>query len=161
MIDPATLTVQPNPVIVRVGDPLPPFTATTTGFRFGDTPSVFTNPLMFSTPVTDTNTPGVFPISVFGATADNYVFNFVDGGGLNVRPAAGALQGVTEVGAIEEIRIPFDAAFGDIPIEFRDKGLMKECLERKDATCLLIPSAAFENEDNNAQGPLPLLRAFR
>ncbi|MBL8540125.1 MAG: hypothetical protein JNK68_07110, partial [Betaproteobacteria bacterium] len=76
-ITPATLTYLANAATVRQGTPFPVFTGTVEGFKGADTQaSATTGTLAFTTPATNSNTAGSYPINGSGLTANfgNYVF---------------------------------------------------------------------------------------
>jgi hypothetical protein len=59
--------------------PNPPFTATYSGFKPGDSPSDLGGALVFGTPATAASPAGLYPITPSGVTSTNYVVAFVDG----------------------------------------------------------------------------------
>jgi sugar lactone lactonase YvrE len=77
----APLTITANNVSINVGDSLPAFSYTPTGFVNGDTLAVLSGAPLETTTATDSNTPGTFPIDISLGTlsALNYTFVFVDG----------------------------------------------------------------------------------
>ncbi len=79
VVTPATLTVTANNKRRNMGAPNPPLTVTTTGFVYGETDTIFITPPVAST-LADVNSPaGDYVISVSGATAKNYIINYVPG----------------------------------------------------------------------------------
>jgi len=75
-VRPATLTYVANPVRLNFGSPIPPLTGTVVGFVNGETQAdATTGVLLFSTTGTNAS-PGNFPITGSGLTANhgNYVF---------------------------------------------------------------------------------------
>ena len=78
----APLTLTADDQFAFQGSPLPPLTATITGFVNGDTPSVVTGSPVVNTSATPSSPSGTYPISVSVGTlsATNYSFtNLVDG----------------------------------------------------------------------------------
>jgi hypothetical protein len=61
------------------GQANPPLTITYTGFVNGETPSVLTSLPSTSTTATPASPPGLYPITISGATAANYAITHVDG----------------------------------------------------------------------------------
>lgn len=72
----APLTIKPNDYTINVGDPMPTFDATYTGLKNNETEDVLSP--VFSCTAADTNTPGVYDITV-SATSDNYDMTFEKG----------------------------------------------------------------------------------
>ena len=76
-ISPVTLTYAANPVSINLGQTIPTFGGTETGFVGGQTEaSATTGALTFSTPATGSSPSGSYPIDGSGLTANfgNYVF---------------------------------------------------------------------------------------
>ena len=84
-IDPATLTVIVDDKTRLQGEPNPVFTYVVTGYKFGDDESVISG-LSVETSAEATSPAGTYAIKAWGATAMNYVFNYIDGV-LTVLPA--------------------------------------------------------------------------
>jgi CheY-specific phosphatase CheX len=61
------------------GSELPNFTVEYFGFRNGDEVDVLTTTPNLSTTATSSSNTGIYPITVFGGSADNYVLSYVDG----------------------------------------------------------------------------------
>lgn len=79
VINKAELTIKADDKLKFEGLPNPTLTASYTGFAYGETPAVLlTQPVLATTAVTG-SAPGAYPITVSGATADNYTISFVDG----------------------------------------------------------------------------------
>jgi hypothetical protein len=78
-ITPAPLTITADDKTKAFGAPNPPFTATTTGFKFADTFGNLTGTLAFATPATTTSPPGVYTITPSGVSSGNYTITFVNG----------------------------------------------------------------------------------
>lgn len=87
-----TLTVLKAPLTIKADDKLkvqddvmPALTATYTGFVYGQTPSALLTPASLTTTATVNSLPGTYPITVAGATSNNYAITFVPGT-LTVQP---------------------------------------------------------------------------
>jgi hypothetical protein len=81
-----TLSVTPDNKTKVYGAPLPPLTATYTGFINGDTVASLTQPVVLSTPATAASPVGAYPITASGGASPNY--NLVlNGGTLTITPA--------------------------------------------------------------------------
>ena len=81
VVNKAVLTVAPNNETVVYGTPVPPYTATISGFVNGDTQSVVTgSPILTTTPASPT-AAGTYPIAIAIGTlaASNYSFTFAPG----------------------------------------------------------------------------------
>jgi hypothetical protein len=81
----ASLTVKADNKIIKQNEVFPTFTATYSGFVNGETSSVLTTPVAFSTTATNTITTGNYAITVFGASAANYTINY-QSGTLTIQP---------------------------------------------------------------------------
>ncbi len=94
VITPATLTYLADAINSFVGLPLPSFTGTVTGFKGTDTlPSATTGTLLFSTTVSNTLVPGVYPVLGSGLAANNGNYVFVQApGNATAFTVAGAAQ---------------------------------------------------------------------
>jgi hypothetical protein len=79
VVTPATLTVTADNKRRNMGDPNPPLTITTTGFVYGETDTIFITPPVASTLADVNSLAGDYVISVSGATAKNYIINYVPG----------------------------------------------------------------------------------
>ncbi|MGH8623563.1 MAG: MBG domain-containing protein, partial [Burkholderiales bacterium] len=75
----APLTVTANNATRPVNQPDPPFSATYSGFQFGETPAVLTGALSLTTTAIITSPPGPYPITPSGQTSTNYAISYVDG----------------------------------------------------------------------------------
>ena len=75
----APLTIRADNKRKQVGTPNPPLTVTYIGFVNGDTPASLDTPVIVSTTATTDSPPGVYPITVLGATDANYAITFIDG----------------------------------------------------------------------------------
>ncbi len=78
----AALTVTADNKSKFFGDPLPAFTASYSGFVFGDTattPGVIRGALVFSTTATAASPVGTYPVTPGGISASNYTITFVPG----------------------------------------------------------------------------------
>ena len=85
----APLTVAANPVSTNYGGPLPPLTASITGFVNGDTAAVVSGAPTLSTTATASSGAGLYPITVARGTlsAVNYSFPNLESGILTVSKA--------------------------------------------------------------------------
>jgi hypothetical protein len=98
-VKPAPLMITADNVNKASDDPSPPFTATYTGLRNGDTPAAITG-VVFSGPAA-ASPPGRYQIRVMGGTSPNYAISFGTGM-LTIRPvlrfrAQGLPDGVSNV----------------------------------------------------------------
>ena len=75
----AALTVTANNATKTQGSPNPAFSSTITGFVNSETSAVLTGVLNHSTPAITNSPAGIYAITPFGLTADNYTIAFVDG----------------------------------------------------------------------------------
>jgi hypothetical protein len=80
------LTVNKTPLTITADNKLkfegqvnPTLTATYTGFVLGETPSVLLTPAIITTTAVTASPPGIYPITVNGATSGNYNITFVNG----------------------------------------------------------------------------------
>ncbi|MGH8687928.1 MAG: beta strand repeat-containing protein, partial [Burkholderiales bacterium] len=78
-ITPAPLTITADNAARPAQAANPPFTATSTGFKLGQTTADLSGNLLLSTPATTTSTPGAYPIVPGGVASTNYAITFVDG----------------------------------------------------------------------------------
>ena len=78
-ITPAPLQIAADDKARAFGAPNPPFTATATGFKLGQTVADLNGSLVFATPATTTSPPGVYTIAPGGVSSGNYTITFVDG----------------------------------------------------------------------------------
>jgi hypothetical protein len=78
-ITPAPLTIAADDKARVFGAPNPPFTATSTGFKLGQTVVDLNGSLAFATPATTTSPPGAYAITPGGVSAGNYTIMFIDG----------------------------------------------------------------------------------
>jgi hypothetical protein len=79
VIDKAVLTVAADNKSKLCGMPNPPLTANYSGFVNGENTNMLTSPATLNTTATTNCGAGTYPITVGGAAAANYRFNFVDG----------------------------------------------------------------------------------
>jgi filamentous hemagglutinin family protein len=79
MISAAPLTIAADDKAKAAGQPNPPFTATFTGFKLGQTVADLTGALSFTTPATTGSPAGSYPITPGGVSSTNYAITFVDG----------------------------------------------------------------------------------
>jgi hypothetical protein len=75
----APLTITAEDKVKQFGAANPELTATYSGFVNGDTVAALATPAALSTTATTSSPVGVYPITVSGATAANYVITFVEG----------------------------------------------------------------------------------
>ena len=79
VITPAPLGLVADDKARAFGAPNPPFTATATGFKLGQTVNDLSGALVFATPATTTSPPGIYAIAPGGVSSTNYAITFVDG----------------------------------------------------------------------------------
>jgi hypothetical protein len=79
VITPAPLGLDADDKARAFGAPNPPFTATATGFKLGQTVNDLSGALVFATPATTTSPPGAYVIAPSGVGSTNYTITFVDG----------------------------------------------------------------------------------
>nr|MCU0495401.1 hypothetical protein [Chloroflexaceae bacterium] len=87
----APLTVSANDATRAAGQPNPSFSARFSGFVNGETSSVLSGTLSFSTTATAASPPGSYPIIPSGLSSSNYEIIFVPGT-LSVTPASASPQ---------------------------------------------------------------------
>ncbi len=75
----ASLEIKADDQLKFEGLPNPALTATYTGFVYAETPAALLTPAVLSTTAEATSPPGAYPITVSGATSDNYTITFTDG----------------------------------------------------------------------------------
>ena len=78
-INKAALTITAESYTINQGDPLPKFTCTYSGFVNGEDETVLTTLPTFSCSASSMSTPGEYGIIANGASAQNYLFNYVNG----------------------------------------------------------------------------------
>jgi hypothetical protein len=78
-ITPAPLAIRANDASRLLGQPNPPFGATTTGFRLGQGLADLSGTLAFATPAMPASPPGAYAVTPFGVSSLNYAVTFVDG----------------------------------------------------------------------------------
>src|SRR5262245_42523035 len=102
-ITPAPLTVTANNATRPVNQPDPPFSASYSGFQFGETPAALTGTLNLATTATIGSPAGSYPITPSGQSSTNYAISYVNGtlvvtgGGIPPQPAPGLGGGVTNL----------------------------------------------------------------
>ena len=75
----APLTITAKSYTITQGDPLPTFECTYSGFKNGETSNVLTKQPTISCSATSSSDPGEYDITVKGASAQNYSFNYIKG----------------------------------------------------------------------------------
>jgi uncharacterized repeat protein (TIGR01451 family) len=95
----APLTITADNKSKVAGNPLPPLTATYTGFVNGDTPASLDTPATLSTTATATSPAGDYPIVVSGAADANYNISFVNGNLHVTAPTVGVDLLLTSTGS--------------------------------------------------------------
>jgi hypothetical protein len=78
-VNPAPLTIQANDASRPLAVPNPPFSATYTGFKLGETPAALTGTIVFTTPAVVASPPGAYVIIPSGQTSTNYLITYVNG----------------------------------------------------------------------------------
>ena len=78
-ITPAPLQIVADDKARAFGVPNPPFTATTTGFKLGQSVFDLNGALVFATPATTTSPPGIYAITPGGVSSGNYTITFGNG----------------------------------------------------------------------------------
>jgi len=106
-ITPAALTVSAADATMRVGGPMPAFTATYIGLQGADTEAVVTG-LQLTTLASETSPAGTYAITPGGATAANYTISYVDGKLTVTAVVVGAVGGVDPVPASLQAGTPLD-----------------------------------------------------
>lgn len=78
-VNKAPLTITAKSYTIKQGDPLPKFAVEYSGFKLNETASVLTQEPQLSCTAFNSSTPGEYPIYVYGAEAQNYSIQCVDG----------------------------------------------------------------------------------
>jgi gliding motility-associated-like protein len=78
-VNKATVIVAANSVTRAYNQPDPTFSVSYTGLVNGETPDNFLTPVTISTTTSVTSLVGTYPITVSGATSNDYIFRFVNG----------------------------------------------------------------------------------
>jgi hypothetical protein len=78
-VNKAALTITADNQTKNNGTANPVLTATYTGFVNNETAAVLLTPVVLSTTANTASAPGIYPISVSGATSNNYEISFVNG----------------------------------------------------------------------------------
>lgn len=78
-VNKAALTITADNKTKFEGLPNPALTATYSGFVLGETTAALLTPAVLATTATQTSAPGTYPITVNGATSNNYAISFADG----------------------------------------------------------------------------------
>jgi hypothetical protein len=79
-VNPAPLTITANSLGMAAGSPVPPLTASYTGFVNGDTAASLTTPPALLTTATSASPPNTtYPINVSSVVDPNYTINYVSG----------------------------------------------------------------------------------
>jgi hypothetical protein len=79
LLTPAPLTITANNVGKVQSAPVPPLTASYSGFVNGDSPASLSTPPTLTTPATPVSPPGTYTILVGGASSPNYAINYANG----------------------------------------------------------------------------------
>ena len=95
-VNQAALTATADDLSINAGESLPAFTITYSGFVNGDDAAVLDTAPVGTVSITDSNTPGTFPITVSGGTDNNYTFDYV-AGTLTVNNALGVNENAIQV----------------------------------------------------------------
>ncbi len=91
-IVPRALTITADNKNGNVGQPLPPFSASYSGFAFNETPANLAGALTFATPATNTSPPGAYVITPSGLSSGNYSITYGNGS-LTLQTGASAISG--------------------------------------------------------------------
>jgi predicted outer membrane repeat protein len=117
-----TLTVTPAPLVITAvstsmvaGQPVPAFTATYTGFKNGDTPACLAPPPVIRSAANPSVTPGVYPITVSGASSPNYTITYVPGTLTVILPPA-----MVESVSVEKIKVSSRKSTQGIVLQFSE-----------------------------------------
>jgi len=78
-VKPAAVTVSAGTYTMKQNEPRPTFKATYSGWKNDDTEAVLTKEPTFATTAPADNTPGEYEVTVSGAEAKNYTFDYVAG----------------------------------------------------------------------------------
>ena len=78
-VKPAVVTVNAGTYTMKQNEPRPEFKATYAGWKNDDTEAVLTKQPVFATTAPADNMPGEYEVTVSGAEAKNYTFNYVAG----------------------------------------------------------------------------------
>jgi hypothetical protein len=70
------LTITADNKTMAQGGPVPPLTASYTGFVNGDRPAQLTTPVVLSTTATSSSLAGTYPVSAAGASDPDYSITF-------------------------------------------------------------------------------------
>ena len=100
-VTPAPLTITADHKTRAFGVANPPFSATYAGFVNGDGPASLSGVLAFACPATAASPVGVYPITVSGLTAVNYVITY-QAGALLVTPAVVTLTLAVDLSGFED-----------------------------------------------------------
>lgn len=73
------LTIKADNIVRFEGLPNPALTITYTGFVYGETATAFLTPVQITTSATAASAPGTYPVTVSGATSNNYNITFING----------------------------------------------------------------------------------
>jgi hypothetical protein len=103
----AALTITADDKIKVSGDPLPPFTASYSGFKLGEGPGVVTG-LALGTDATATSPAGAYTITASGASAANYAITLINGR-LVVSPGAPPQQTIVVAQQVQTPSVAFTA----------------------------------------------------
>lgn len=87
-VNKANLAIRVRDTVKTQGQPNPDFTITYTGFVLGETPANLLTPVQVVTSATTTSAPGYYPLTLTGATSNNYNITYTNGR-LTILPASG------------------------------------------------------------------------
>jgi hypothetical protein len=78
-VTPVPLSISANARSMSTGSPVPPLTASYSGFVNSDTPAQLTTPVSLTTTASSNSSPGAYPITASGAVDPNYSISYVSG----------------------------------------------------------------------------------
>jgi len=87
-VNKVNLTIRVLDTVKTQGQPNPPFTITYTGFVLGETSANLLTQVAATTTATDISSPGYYPITLGGATSNNYNITYTNGR-LTILPLTG------------------------------------------------------------------------
>jgi hypothetical protein len=99
-ISPASLSITANDASRPFGSANPAFSASYSGFVFGETPTALTGTINFTTPATVLSPLGNYVIVPSGQTSTNYTINYVNGTLAVTSPGAAGIAALIANGTI-------------------------------------------------------------